>query len=60
MPGIVVCVEPNQIAMKNPQEQSLSNWENSVDLAAGKWCMQEETNLDILLSCADLLSQHLW
>jgi hypothetical protein len=49
MSCVVVCVEANQIAVKDAQEQGLSNRENSVDLTTGEWRMQEEANLDILL-----------
>ena len=56
MSSIVVGMKADQIAVQNTQKQSLSNWEDSVYLAAREWGMQEEANLDILLRCSNLLS----
>ncbi len=53
-------MESNQIAVEDTQEKFFSNWKNSVDLTTGKWCVQKEANLDILLGRANLFSQHLW
>ena len=59
MPGVVIGVETNQVAMQDSQEQLIANGENAVDLAAREGSVQEETNLDVLLAVANLLAQHL-
>ena len=59
MPCIIIGMEANQVAVKNTQEKILSYRQNSVDLAAGEGCMEEEADLDILLCRTNLLSQHL-
>jgi hypothetical protein len=53
-------VKSNQIAVKNAQKQFLSDGQNSVDLTTRERGVQEEANFDILLGCANFLSQHLW
>lgn len=60
MPGVVIGVETNQVAMQDSQEQLIANGENAVDLATREGSVQEETNLDVLLAVANLLAQHLW
>ncbi len=60
MSGVVVCVEADQIAVKDTQEQGLSDGKDSVDFTTREGRMQEEANLDVLLSCSDLLAQHFW
>lgn len=59
MPGVVIGVETNQVAMQNSQEQLIANGENAVDFATREGSVQEETNLDVLLAVANLLAQHL-
>lgn len=58
MSGVVECMEPQKIAMQNTLKNFLSNWEDSVYLAAREWRVQEEANPDVLNRCSDLLSQH--
>lgn len=60
MPGIIICVEANQIAMEHAQEECLPDGEDPVDLAAWEGGVEEESDLDILLAVADFFSQHLW
>lgn len=59
MPGVVVGVETNQIAMQHAQEKLVPDRQNTIDLTAGERSVQEEANLDILLTVANLLAQHL-
>lgn len=56
MSCVVVSVETNQIAMQNTEEELIANGKDTVDLAAGEWGVQEETDLDILFLVPDLLS----
>lgn len=60
MSSIVVRVETNQVAVENTKKQGFSDGQNPVDFATREWCMQEETNLDVLLGGANFLSQHFW
>lgn len=59
MAGVVVSVEPNQIAMQHTQEELVANRQDTIDLTAGERSVQEEPDLDVLLAVADLLAQHL-
>lgn len=59
MPGVVIGVEANQVAMQNSQEELIANGENAIDLATREGSVQEETNLDVLLGFTDLFAQHL-
>lgn len=59
MPGIVIGVETDQVAMQNTQEKLIANRENAIDLATRERSVQEETNLDVVLAVANLLTQHL-
>lgn len=59
MPGVIVGMETNQVAVQNTQQQGLSYWENTIDLTAGERCVQEEGNLDILLRVSNFFTQHL-
>jgi len=58
MSGIVIGMEPNEVAVKDTKQQLVPNGQNSVDLATGKRRMQEETNLDVLLAVANLFPKH--
>ena len=59
MPCIVVGVETNEIAVKNPEEDLVSDWKDSVDLGGWKWCVEKEANLDIGCPITNLLAEHL-
>lgn len=59
MTRIVVRVEPNQVAVKQAAEQRFTNGQDTVDFAAGKRCVQEEANLDLLVGLGDFFPQHL-
>ena len=60
MASIVVGVESDQIAMQHTKEEFVSDRQNTINFAAGEWCVQEEANFDIVLAVTDLLTQHLW
>lgn len=60
MPSIVVGVESNQVTVQHPKQDLVAHRQDSVDLTAGKWSVQKEANLDILLVLlAHLLAKHL-
>ena len=59
VPGVVVCVEANQIAVEDTQQKRFPDRQNSIDFTAGEGGMKEEANLDVLLGVADLLAKHL-
>jgi hypothetical protein len=59
MSSIVVCMEPDQVAVEDASQQRLTDRQNPVDLAARKRCVEEEANLDVLLGVANLLAEHL-
>ena len=59
MTRVVVGVESNKIAMQDTQEKLIAHGQNPVDLTTGERRVQEESDLDILLTVADLLTQHL-
>lgn len=59
MPGVVISVETNQVAMQDTQQKLIANGENAVDLTAGERSMQEEPNFDVLFAITNLFSQHL-
>ena len=58
MTSVVVCVEANEVAVENAEQNLIADGEDSVDLGTGERCVQEEANLDILLGIAELLAQH--
>lgn len=58
MAGVIISVEPNQIAMQNTQKELIADWQDTIDLTAGERGMQKEANLDIFLAVANLLAQH--
>lgn len=59
MTGVIVSVEANKVAMEDTEQECFSDGQNPVDLAAGKWRVEEETDLNVLLAVTDLLPQHL-
>jgi hypothetical protein len=59
MPGIVVCVKSNKIAIEHALQKLLSYGQDAVDLAAGEGRVKEEADLDSALGLGDLLAQHL-
>lgn len=59
MPGVVISVETNQVAMQNSEKKLIANRENAIDLATREGSVQEETNFDVLLAVANLFAQHL-
>ena len=58
MTSIVVCVEANEVAVENAEQDLIADGEDSVDLGTGERCVQEEANLDILLGVTELFAQH--
>ncbi len=58
MTSIVVCVETDEIAVKNTKQNLVADREDSVNLGTREGCVQEETDLDILLGFANLFAQH--
>lgn len=59
MASVVVCVESDEITVKNTRQERLADGEDAVDLGRWEGGVQEEANLDILLGVANLLAQHL-
>lgn len=59
VPGVVVGVEANQVAVEDTQQKRFPDGQDAVDLTAGEGGVKEEANLDVLLGVADLLAQHL-
>lgn len=60
MSGIVIGVESNEITVQNTEKESLSNGQDTIDLARWEGSMEEESDLDVLLACADFFTKHLW
>ena len=58
MPGVVVGMEANQIAMQDALEQLVANRQDTIDLAAREGRVKEEADLDILASFANGLAQN--
>ena len=59
MAGVVVCVETNEVAVQDTEQQGFSDGQDPVYLGAGERGVEEEANLDVLLAVANLLTQHL-
>lgn len=59
VPGVVVRVEADQVAVEDAQQQLFAHGQDAIDLAAGEGGVEEKANLDILLGIANLLAQHL-
>ena len=59
MSGVIVCVEADQIALEDTEEQLFPNREDTVDLAAGERRVQEEADFDVFLCVSNLLAEHL-
>jgi len=55
---VVVCVETDEVRLQNAFEDFVTNWQDTVDLTAGKWRMKEEANLDVALGFANFLTNH--
>lgn len=53
-------MEANQVAVEDSEQDFISNWKDSVDLARGKRRVEEEADLDIGPAGAYLLPKHLW
>jgi hypothetical protein len=51
-------VKPNEIAVKHTKQQLVADGEDSVDFAAREGSMQEESDLDVLLTISNLLAKH--
>lgn len=60
MTSVVVGVETDQVAVKNTEENVVSNGENTVNLAAGERRVQEKADLDVSLPVPNLLTKHGW
>lgn len=60
MARIIVGVESDQVTVEDAVQQGLADRDDSVDLGRGKWSVQEEADLHVLLCVADQLTQHLW
>jgi len=56
--SVVVGVEANEVALKDIQENLVSDWENTEDLTAWERLVQKEPKLDIPLGRTDFLAQH--
>lgn len=52
-------MEPDEVAVKDAQQQFVSDGKDPVDLTTGEGCMEEEANLDVDLAVPDLLPKHL-
>lgn len=59
MSSVIVCVEADQIALEDTEEQLFSDREDTVDLAAGERRVQEKADLDVFLCVSNLLAEHL-
>jgi len=51
-------MEANEIAVQDTFQNLIPHRQNTVDFTTGKWSMEEEAQLDILLGVADCLSKH--
>lgn len=58
MSRIVICVKPNEIAVKYTEQQLIADGEDSVDFAAREGGMQEESDLHVFLAISNLLAKH--
>ena len=58
MPRVVIGMESYEITMKDSEQQLIADGQNPVDLATGEGGMEEEPDLDIVLSIPNLLSKH--
>ena len=58
MTSVVICVETDQVAVEYTEQNLVTNWQDTVDLGGGEGSVKEEANLDVLLSVAELLTQH--
>ena len=58
MSSVVVDVEANEVALKDTQENLVSDWENTEDLTAWERRVQKEPKLGIPLGRTDFLAQH--
>jgi hypothetical protein len=56
--SVVVCMEADEIAVEYTEQDFVSHGEDTVDFGAGKWCVEEEADLDIFLRVPELLAQH--
>lgn len=59
MSCVVVGMEPDEVAVKDAQQQFVSDGEDPVDLTAGEGRVEEEPDLDVDLGISDLLPEHL-
>jgi hypothetical protein len=59
VPGVVVCVEADQIAVQHTQQELIPDRQDPINLTAGEGRVKEEANLYILSGIANFLSQHL-
>jgi hypothetical protein len=55
--GIVIGMEPDQVALQHARQDLIAYWEDSVDLAGWEWRVQEEAKFDILLLGSNQISQ---
>ena len=55
---IVVSMESNQVAMENAYKNVVAYRKDAVDLAAGEWGVQEESDLDVGLLVVDFFAKH--
>jgi hypothetical protein len=58
MSRIVICVEPNEIAVEHTKQQLVTDGQDSVDFAAREGSMEEKSDLDIFLAIPNLLAKH--
>src|SRR5690606_7637223 len=56
--GVVICVEPDEIAVEEAGQESLADRQNTVDFAAGEGRVEEEADADILLGVPQLFADH--
>lgn len=59
MSGVVVGVEPDEVAMQHTEKELIADGKNAVDLTARERRVQEEADLHILSARANLLAEHL-
>ena len=60
VPRIIVGVEADQVAMEHTLEDFVSHRKNTINLTTGKWRVEEEAELNVLLGRANFLPQHGW
>ena len=58
MPCIIVRMKPDKIAMKHSEQNFIPDWQDPINLATGKWSVEEEANLYVTPGCPNFYSKH--